>query len=196
VNDLTPFGDLLEAARDGHGQAFTQLWQRYSRGVAAFARSRGAEEPDELTSDVFVAVFRSLGEFVGDETAFRGFLFTVARRRLVDDVRRRRRRPLTAPWDSRADQRRAASAEEVVMGLGSETRARDLLAGLTPDQRDVLVLRIFGELPLEQVAAILGKRQGAVKALQHRALATLRRTVFDHTDDHDNTDYDQERGRP
>jgi DNA-directed RNA polymerase specialized sigma24 family protein len=87
------------------------------------------------------------------------------------------------------------------MGLGSETRARDLLTGLTPDQRDVLVLRIFGELPLEQVAAILGKRQGAVKALQHRALATLRRTLFDSTDDSTNDstndqDHDQERGRP
>lgn len=191
MNDLTPFGDLLEAARDGHGQAFTQLWQRYARGVAAFARSRGAEEPDELTSDVFAAVFRSLGDFVGDEAAFRGFLFTVTRRRLVDEVRRRRRRPLTSRWDSGADDRQVASAEEVVMGFGSDTAARDLLEGLTPDQRDVLVLRVFGELTLEQVATVLGKRLGAVKALQHRGLEALRRTLSDPT-----TNHDHEEGRP
>jgi RNA polymerase sigma-70 factor (ECF subfamily) len=185
VNDLTPFGDLLEAASGGDGEAFRELWHRYSRGVAAFARSRGADEPDEITSDVFVAAFRSIGEFVGDEAAFRGFLYTVARRRLVDDVRRRSRRVPTLPWHSGADDRRVASAEEIVIGLGSDTATRDLLEGLTLDQRDVLVLRIFGELPLEQVAEILGKRLGAVKALQHRGLNALRRNYAGHLDDVD-----------
>ncbi|MCW2767281.1 MAG: sigma-70 region 4 domain protein [Nocardioides sp.] len=182
MNDLTPFGDLLEAARNGDGEAFRELWQRYARGVAAFCRSRGAEEPDEVTSDVFVSVFRRIGEFAGDEAAFRGFLFTVARRRLVDDVRRRGRRVPTSPWNSAADDRRVASAEDVVIGRRSDTAARDLLDGLTLDQRDVLVLRIFGELPLEQVAQILGKRLGAVKALQHRGLDSLRRNLRDHNE--------------
>lgn len=182
MTDQTPFGDLLEAARGGEGQAFTHLWQRYAPGVAAFARSRGAEEPDELTSDVFVAVFQKLGDFEGDENAFRGFLFTVARRRLIDEVRRRGRRVPTAAWETNGDTRRVASAEEVVMGLGSEAEARELLACLTPDQRDVLVLRIFGDLPLEQVATILGKRQGAVKALQRRGLDALRRHLHDETE--------------
>jgi RNA polymerase sigma-70 factor (ECF subfamily) len=143
--------------------------------VAAFARARGAEEPDELTSDVFVAVFRRIGEFVGDEAAFRGFLFTIARRRLVDESRRRSRRVRTTPWRPETDDRRAVSAEEVVMDHRSRTAALDLVGGLTLDQRDVLVLRIFGELPLEQVATILGKRPGAVKALQRRGLDALRR---------------------
>jgi RNA polymerase sigma-70 factor (ECF subfamily) len=68
-----------------------------------------------------------------------------------------------------------ASAEQVVMDQRSQAEARDLVEGLTLDQRDVLVLRIFGELPLEQVAEILGKRPGAVKALQRRGLDALRR---------------------
>jgi RNA polymerase sigma-70 factor (ECF subfamily) len=170
-----PFAELLEAARGGDGEAFRQLWLRYARGVAAFARARGAEEPDELTSDVFVAVFRRIGEFVGDEAAFRGFLFTVARRRLVDEARRRSRRVPTATWLPGSDDRRVASAEQVVMDQRSQAEARDLVEGLTLDQRDVLVLRIFGELPLEQVAEILGKRPGAVKALQRRGLDALRR---------------------
>ena len=52
---------------------------------------------------------------------------------------------------------------------------RELLAVLSPDQRDVVLLRIVADLSVEEVARLLGKREGAVKALQHRALAALRR---------------------
>ncbi len=59
----------------------------------------------------------------------------------------------------------------------SDQRLRVLLDGLSPDQRDVLLLRIVADLSIEDVAATLGKRRGAVKSLQHRALATLRRQL-------------------
>jgi RNA polymerase sigma-70 factor (ECF subfamily) len=182
VSGETPFGELVAAAGAGDGEAFRQLWLRYAGGVAAFARARGAEEPDELTSDVFVAVFRRIGEFVGDEAAFRGLLFTVARRRLVDDSRRRSRRVRTTPWRPESDDRRAESAEEVVMHERSRAAALDLVGSLTVDQREVLVLRIFGDLPIEQVATILRKRPGAVKALQRRGFDALRRN-FQVTDE-------------
>jgi RNA polymerase sigma-70 factor (ECF subfamily) len=78
----------------------------------------------------------------------------------------------------------------------AQTEARDLLAGLTLDQRDVLVLRIFGELPLEQVAEILGKRLGAVKALQRRGLDALRRNLPEHHEHLDQIAHtEQDRGQ-
>jgi RNA polymerase sigma-70 factor (ECF subfamily) len=59
----------------------------------------------------------------------------------------------------------------------SGDRVNELLASLSPDQRDVLLLRVIADLSIEDVAAALGKRQGAIKALQHRALASLRRQL-------------------
>jgi RNA polymerase sigma factor (sigma-70 family) len=60
--------------------------------------------------------------------------------------------------------------------LGSE-RVRSLLEGLSPDQRTVLTLRVIGDLTVEQVAELIGKRPGAVKQLQRRALAALRKSL-------------------
>jgi RNA polymerase sigma-70 factor (ECF subfamily) len=66
--------------------------------------------------------------------------------------------------------------EDALASLGDE-RVRELLEGLSPDQRDVVLLRIVADLPIEAVAEALGKRPGSVKALQHRAIAALRRRM-------------------
>jgi DNA-directed RNA polymerase specialized sigma24 family protein len=73
--------------------------------------------------------------------------------------------------------RSAPSAEtEALAALGTE-RVRALLDGLSPDQRDVLLLRLLGDLTVEQAAGVLGKRPGAVKALQRRGLAAVSRAL-------------------
>ena len=69
------------------------------------------------------------------------------------------------------------NAEDEALDLLGNRRLRELLEGLSSDQRDVLLLRIVADLSLEDVAIALGKRRGAVKSLQHRALATLRRQL-------------------
>lgn len=171
------FDELLEAAVAGEPWACRALWERYAPGVASYARLRGSPEPEDLTSEVFLALFGSLSRFRGDEAGFRGYLYTIARRRLVDERRRRGARPAQVEWDPEGDRRQAPSAEELALaGLG-DARVSSLLGGLAPDQREVLVLRLTGDLTVDQVAALLGKRPGAVKALQRRGLATLRRRL-------------------
>lgn len=91
--DHVDFGDVLAAARSGAPWACTEIWSRYAPGVAAFLRARGSAEADDLTSEVFIAVFTTLEGFSGDEAAFRGYVYTLAYRRWVDEVRRRSRRP-------------------------------------------------------------------------------------------------------
>lgn len=171
------FADVLVAARDGDPSACALLWRRYAPAVAAYARARGSHDPDDLTSDVFLAVFRQLPRFVGDEDSFRGFVFTVAHRRLVDELRARARHPPAVIWTDDLDRRRQVSAEEAVLERAGSQTALQLLDALAPDQRDVLVLRIFGDLTVEQVATVLRKRPGAVKALQRRGLEALRRNI-------------------
>jgi RNA polymerase sigma factor (sigma-70 family) len=101
----------------------------------------------------------------------------LAHRRLTDDRRRRGRRPTSEPLSGREEVRNGGDVEaEALASLGDE-RVRSLLGMLSPDQRAVLALRIIGDLTVEQVAEAIGKRPGAVKALQRRALAALRKVL-------------------
>ncbi|WP_307807352.1 sigma-70 family RNA polymerase sigma factor [Naasia sp. SYSU D00948] len=171
------FDAVLAAARVGAPWALGKVWNGYSPAVHAFLRARGAAEPEDLTSEVFLAVFEALPTFDGGEAGFRSFVFTIVYRRLVDDFRARSRRPLEVEWDPESDGRCSASAEhEALSGIG-DAETRKLLDTLAPDQRDVLVLRIVADLSIEEVAAILRKRPGAVKALQRRGLEALRKKL-------------------
>jgi RNA polymerase sigma-70 factor (ECF subfamily) len=177
VSRVAAFDDVLAAARDGAAWAFRALWEELSPPVLGYLRSRGATDPEDLTSEVFLAAFTKLAGFTGDEAGFRAYVFTIAHRRLIDDIRRRSRRGPEQTWTAEADPRRAPSAEDAALDQVGSERTRELLETLAPDQRDVLVLRIFGDLTVEQVAEVLGKRPGAVKALQRRGLEALRKKV-------------------
>jgi RNA polymerase sigma-70 factor, ECF subfamily len=99
-------------------------------------------------------------------------VFTIARNRLRDEYRRRRRRPV----EPVAEVPEVASEEDPLAGVLT-AEARELLDSLTRQQREVLLLRVFADLSLEDVATIVGRPVSAVKSLQHRALATLRKKI-------------------
>jgi RNA polymerase sigma-70 factor (ECF subfamily) len=107
----------------------------------------------------------------------RTFIFSVAHARWVDDRRRIARRGIDAEFVAERHDRAMPSAEAEAEGAISEQRVRSLIGSLSPDQRDVLLLRIVADLSLEQTAEVLGKKVGAVKSLQHRGLAALRPVV-------------------
>ena len=171
------FAQVLDAARGGSPEALSDLWRRYAPGVTSFARSRGAGEPDEVTSDCFLSVFDKLDGFRGGESEFRAFLYTVAHRRVVDDHRKRSAGPPVRALLEDDDGPVQPSAEETAVNRVATADAWQLLYALTPDQRDVVALRVFGELTLDEVAGVVGKGTGAVKALQRRGLDTLRRQL-------------------
>lgn len=171
------FASVLAAAQAGASWACTQLWNDHAPAVAAFAQARGSREPDDLTSEVFLTVFDRLSSFQGDAENFRSFVFSIAYRRLVDELRARGRRGETVELQVDDDPRRASSAEEEATARLGDHRAVVLIAALPADQRDVMMLRIVADLTVEQVAAVLDKRPGAVKALQRRALERLRKKL-------------------
>jgi RNA polymerase sigma-70 factor (ECF subfamily) len=170
----------LEQARDGDQGGYLVLWRNLSPAVCGYLRAKGATDPDATCNEVFLGAFRALGDFVGDVDQFRGLLFTIAQRRLADEFRRRARRPLEVPWSLELDQRCDPSAEHQVLASRGDGDAKDLLDALPADQRDVMMLRIFGDLTIEQIATALDKSPGAVKQLQRRGLDNLRRRVTTH----------------
>jgi RNA polymerase sigma factor (sigma-70 family) len=146
--------------------------------VAGYLRAQGAEDPDGLTNDVFERVFTRIGSFTGSEAGFRSWVFTIAHHRLVDERRRSARRPRpdsAAPVEAVAAP--GGDVEEEALRRLSDERVQRLCRQLAPDQRNVLLLRMVGGLSIEQTAEALRKSPGAVKALQHRAVAALRRLV-------------------
>lgn len=167
-------GVLLAGARAGSGPAFERIYEELAAPIASYLRWNGAGDVDGLTNEVMANVHRGLSGFHGDWTSFRSWAFTIAHHRLVDDRRAARRRPPVVDefTDNQAEVR---NIEDDALQLLGDERVRTLLASLSSDQREVLLLRVVADLPLEEVADALHKSVGAVKSLQHRALATLRR---------------------
>jgi RNA polymerase sigma-70 factor, ECF subfamily len=169
-----PFDDVLAAARTGAAWAFEVLYRDLSPAVTGYLRLHGAAEPDDLASETFIGVFTGLAGFTGDEAGLRAWVFTIAHRRLVDDWRRRSRRPHVADDVSDLSGHAGGDVEDdALTRLGADTVQR-LCGELPADQRSVLLLRILADLTVDQVAQVLGRSVPSVKALQRRGLRALR----------------------
>lgn len=168
-------GRLVSDARQGSIKAFDDIYRSLAGQVASYLRWHRASDPDGLTNDVFAQVHRNLPRFEGDEQGFRSWVFTIAHHRMIDDRRRANRQPQVQDELGVEEHMGLGDVEDDAFAVLAHDRVRDLLTVLSPDQRDVVLLRIIADLSVEEVARMLDKREGAIKALQHRALASLRR---------------------
>jgi RNA polymerase sigma factor (sigma-70 family) len=175
------FERLLAGVKIGRPSAWDRCYRWLAPAVGGYLRMQGARDPDDLASEVFLAVFRNIGSFSGTEANFRSWVFVIAHRRLQDDRRRRFRRPVPESIDEVADRFDDGGAregtEDAALRAIATDRVGQLCARLAPDQRDVILLRILGDFTVDQVAEMLGKSPGAVKQLQRRAFDGLRRVV-------------------
>ena len=169
------FPDLLGAARTGADWALTSLFRQYQPALLRYLRARAGDEAEDLASDTWLCVAKSLGSFDGDETHFRRWLYTIAGRRLTDHLRRQSRRPSTAATDDvlAAVPQPGDTADEVVSAVAGDEAARRIARALSPGQAEVVLLRVVGGFSAEEVAAITGRRAGTVRVLAHRGLARL-----------------------
>ena len=172
------FHALLEAARRGNEAAWTEIYRDLSPAVLGYLRGSGAPEPEDILGDVFLEVARDVARFEGDQRQFKAWVFTIAHHRLIDARRRAGRRPvqLVAEPPEPVTQPISDAADEALSRIGYEEVQR-LLGILSPDQQAVILLRILGDLSVEDTAVAVGKRPGAVKQLQRRGLATLKREL-------------------
>ena len=172
------FASMLGAAAAGSDWAWRILVDRYSGALLGYLRLRAPDDPDAALSETWMSAASTIGTFSGDEPAFRSWLFVIAHRRAVDAARRASRRPVVIEATATQETSNTAlSAEDQALTAMSGEHAMKLLANLTEDQQSVIALRVIADLSLEQTAAIVGKRVGAVKALQKRGLESLRRQL-------------------
>lgn len=173
----TQFDGVITAAQVGADWAWTLLYRSVAPNILGYLRARGAHDEENLLGEVFLQVARNIGGFTGDEDGFRSWVFLVAHHRLLDERRTQRRRPATAMAEV-PDAPGGSAEDEAIEGLLSY-EARKLLDVLTPEQREVVLLRVFADLPLEEVARIVQRPLSAVKALQRRGHARLRKQIIE-----------------
>lgn len=173
------FPQVLLAATDGVEWAWAELYREYAPPLLRFLCSQGAADPEDLLGDCFVQIVRNLPEFSGDEDGFRAWTYTIARSRLVDSWRRagRQRVDPVADLADVVDAQPRSGVPGIDDELMTQSAMREILFRLTPDQRAVVTLRFVDRFSVAETAEILGRSEGSVKLLQHRAIRALRRAV-------------------
>jgi RNA polymerase sigma factor (sigma-70 family) len=156
---------------------FEALYRELAPRVLGYLRGLGASDAEDLTGEVFVQVVRDIDRFDGDARSLRAWVFTIAHHRFLDERRHSARRPVDPVPEVPEPPGAADGAEHDALRELANERVHELLSRLSADQRAVLLLRIVGGLTVEQVASAVGKRTGAVKALQRRGLAAVRREL-------------------
>jgi RNA polymerase sigma-70 factor (ECF subfamily) len=168
---------LVERAQQGDPAAFSEIYDRHQPAIYRYISFRvgGTAAAEDLTSEVFVRVVGRIDRFKYRGRPLLAWLYTIARNLVTDHHRRVGRHTVTP-----LDEARPAPGE------GPEARAERHLAelgvvralgALTEEQRQVILLKFVEGMDSAEMAGLLGKTVGSVKALQHRALAALRRAM-------------------
>jgi RNA polymerase sigma-70 factor (ECF subfamily) len=172
--------DAVARAIAGDSSAFEEIYRALSGPVYSYLSNqvRRREDAEDLTGQVFLEAMRGVRTFSGDASAFKGWLFRIAHNRAVDLARRLARRP-EATLDEAESLPGLIETEERALAGVAQSRVWQAVRALPEQQRRVVTLRLGAGLSAREIAAALGKRIGTVKALQHRALQTLSKTLQD-----------------
>jgi RNA polymerase sigma-70 factor (ECF subfamily) len=169
---------LLQRARERDPAALATIYDTYAPKIYAYIyrHIRDPQRAEDLTSTVFLKMLESLDKNNFAKDKLQSWLYRIAHNAIVDDVRYQQRRPSQPLYDTLASPPEADPDQIVDEKLSRET-IWEAIQQLTEDQRNVIILR-FGEgLTAPQVAHILDKTEEAVRALQRRALANLRKIL-------------------
>jgi RNA polymerase sigma-70 factor, ECF subfamily len=169
---------LVEGARNGDAQAFASLFRSTLPIVFGNLRSRCGDRAlaEDLTSEAYLRAMRAIPGFEGGSRDFLAWILRIARNLHLDHVKSGRFR-LETVVDEMPERQSASTPEMEALGRVEGSQLREALGRLTPEQQEVLSLRFLQGLPIADVAEIVGRNEGAVKALQFRALRSLGRIL-------------------
>jgi RNA polymerase sigma-70 factor (ECF subfamily) len=168
------FPAVLAAAQQGDEDAFSALWRDGNPALLRYLKVIAPESAEDAAAETWVSVVRGLNRFRGDENSWRAWLFTTARRRVVDEGRRRSRRP-ESPAAEVVDSRLPEAVDPADQALENLATRQAIVtvASLPPLQAEVIMLRVVAGLDTETVARMVGRTPGAVRVTLHRGLRRL-----------------------
>lgn len=164
---------VVVAAGQGEGWALASLYRELHPPVLAYLRGREPRQGDDLASETWLKVAAGVGSFRGDASAFRSWVFTIARCRMIDHRRRAGRRGGVIDLDALAERPSEDNPEQETLEAVTADAALCTVSALPSDQADVVLLRVVSGLGTDEVATIMGKPRGTIRVLQHRALRRL-----------------------
>jgi len=169
---------LVRRTQDGDKDAFAELYEAYFDRVYRYVvvRIGNRAEAEDMTQQVFVKAYKSIPSFKWKGAPFSAWLFRIAHNLVVDFHRKESRRP-TVPLEESLVASEDDLQKTVERQLDVE-RVMQAARRLTAAQREVISLRFAGGLAIAEVARAMGRSEGAVKALQHSAIASLRRILL------------------
>lgn len=173
--DAASFSEILAAAQRGDERAVETLFVQLQPRLLRFLFAQEPRAADDIAADVWLAVATRIGTFEGGWADFRAWFFTIARRRLADHRRTAIRRRTDAV-DGEVFERfpaRESTEEAVLDSLSGQDAAALITSTLRGDHAEVLLLRLLGDLAVDQVAEIMERTPNWVRVTQHRAVRAL-----------------------
>ena len=169
---------LVQRAQAGDHESFARLYDAYMERIYryVFLRVSDALTAEDITAQVFMKAWERLDTFMDDGSPFLAWLYQVARNAIIDHNRIRK----TAIALEEADQAQISFSEDIDEKIDQQTRLQEIrlaLQVLTEEQQQVLLLKFANELKTPEIARLLGKEQGAIRALQMRALQGLAKAL-------------------
>jgi RNA polymerase sigma-70 factor, ECF subfamily len=168
---------IIARAQAGDAGAFGELYARYAGMILRYlyVRVHEQESAQDLTQEVFVRVIKGISGFeYRGEKSFLGWLYTIAGNVMIGQARRKR--AISTPLDDNlelVDPR----GQEAVHSIYDRVALQQAIGQLTADQQQVLTLKFFADMTNQEIANVIGRSEGAVKALQHRALHALQQIL-------------------
>jgi len=168
---------LIERAQKNDPDAFTQIYEEHFDKIYryVFMRVRTRMEAEDLTQQVFLNALQSISSYKWKGVPFISWLFRIAHNQVIDHHRK-----VSKVQTTSLEVPMASTDPDPVDIVEKEIdveRVKKAMVGLTDLQREVISLRFAGELSTAEAAKVMGKKEGAVKALQHSALAALKRAL-------------------
>ncbi|MBI2623757.1 MAG: sigma-70 family RNA polymerase sigma factor [Candidatus Liptonbacteria bacterium] len=169
---------IIENAVKGEASAFGQLYDHYQPKIYRFVLFKVSqrEEAEDLTHEVFMSAWQRIRTYRDFGFPFSSWLYQIARNRIIDHYRTKK---ASTPIDAVDPEYfvAPASAPRAVEEKIEVERVRRALGKLKPEHQDVVIMRFIEELSIKETAAALGKTEGAIKLLQHRAMKALQELV-------------------
>ena len=168
---------LVRRAQKRDQEAFAQLYEEHFDKIYRYIALRiGNEtEAEDMTQQVFLNALQSISSFKWKGVPFSAWLFRIAHNKVVDHLRKKKRTPVVLDESLASNEDTPHQVTERKLDI---ERLLQATKQLTEAQREVISLRFTSELPIAQVAKIMGKSPGAVKALQHSGIVALRKVLL------------------
>jgi RNA polymerase sigma-70 factor (ECF subfamily) len=171
--------ELIRYAQGGDTEAFGVIYERYARVIYRFlsAHLNNIQDAEDILADVFLRVWKVLPKYQDRGTPFLVLLFRIARNRLIDHYRHVGTRKPHVSIDFVSIPDRKSEPAEIMVAKWENAELQRIMQKLREDYRTVLILRFISGLSPEEAAQVMGRSVGAVRVLQHRALASLRELI-------------------